>query len=120
MNGIELSVFGQSLIIINTFFFSLNAFMCIGKYFHKRPLSNIYDVIQTRYSPAYTIVISSFNFGFVLLVIGMLTSTLNIITFGLMICSLALTLVICCLVLHLMVLLYLKIYAIHHRLGTRK
>ncbi|WPK19201.1 hypothetical protein [Salmonella phage SD-6_S16] len=71
MNGIELSFVGQLLVMAYTFIFSLNAFVCIGKYFHKRPLSNIYDVIQKRYSPAYTVLGTVFNFGFIVLIIGL-------------------------------------------------
>ncbi|WPK19875.1 hypothetical protein [Salmonella phage SD-1_S14] len=118
MNGIELSFVGQLLVMAYTFIFSLNAFVCIGKYFHKRPLSNIYDVIQKRYSPAYTVLGTVFNFGFIVLIIGLFTSSLNTIT--LMICSLVLAVIICCLVLHLVVLLYIKISEIHQRLGMRK
>ena len=120
MNGIELSFVGQLMVMTYTFIFSLNAFVCIGKYFHKRPLSNIYDVIQKRYSPAYTVLGTVFNFGFIVLIIGLFTSSLNTITFGLMICSLVLAVIICCLVLHLVVLLYIKISEIHQRLGMRK
>lgn len=120
MNGIELSFIGQLLVMVNTFIFSFIALMCIGKYFHKRPLSNLYDVIKKKYSPAHTVLISSFNFGFVVLIIGLLTSTSNVLIFGLMICSLVLAAIICCLVLHLVVLLYIKLVEIHQRLGMRK
>lgn len=120
MNGIELSFIGQILVMVNTFFFSLIALMCIGKYFHKRPFSNLYDVIKKKYSPAHSVLICSFNFGFIVLIIGMLTSTSNVMIFGLMICSLVLAVIVCCLALHLVLLLYLKLFEIHQRLGMRK
>lgn len=119
MNNIELSFIGQLMVMAYTFIFSLNAFVCIGKYFHKRPLSNIYDLIQRRYSPAYTVLSTAFNFGFILMLVSLLTSSSNFITFGIMVCSLTLCVVILCASVELLAWMYNKISEIHERLGKR-
>lgn len=120
MNIIELSLFGQIVVMVYTFIFSLNAFMCIGKYFHKRPLSNAYDVVQEKYGAFYTIMSSAFNFGFIVVLISLLNGSENVIMFGIMVCTMVMFVILFCLIVDMAIWSYYKITEIHERLGKRE